>query len=126
MNCEEKLTRDILLFDQLRALFKVDIELEFMIHNYKSMFLSIEKERSRVVAVERMSDTKTKRSQLFSIKTKDSDDLSNSIHIYKASIFVSLFRQIKTIYEIENIENDLKTVNSQLRYMSSDYFHKIN
>lgn len=119
MDFNNVLDRDIELINVLIKEFNIEYELDFMLDNFKSMFLSIEKNRTRVIAVEKIDEKKTKRVQVKTISSK----LENRKNLtFRLSVFVSLFRQIKLMKEVEEIEEGLKLVNQQLLYNGYSHF----
>jgi hypothetical protein len=114
--------RDKNLIEVLIKELEIDYKLDFMLDKFKSMFLSVESTRSRAIAVFEIDNKKTKRIQ---VKTISSKSENKEELIYKLSIFISLFRQLKSFKDIENLEKDLKIVNQQLLYNDYGYFKEI-
>ena len=115
--------RDTKLINNLIAEFDIEYKLDFMLEKFKSMFLSVEASRTRAIAVLEVDDKKTKRIQVVKISPKEQNAQEL---IYRLSVFISLFRQLKAMKEIEDIETDLKTVNQQLVYQGYKYFKELN
>jgi len=115
--------RDTKLINNLIAEFDIEYKLDFMLEKFKSMFLSVETNRTRAIAVLEVDDKKTKRIQVVKISPKEQNAQEL---IYRLSVFISLFRQLKAMKEIEDIETDLKTVNQQLVYQGYKYFKELN
>ena len=115
--------RDTKLINNLIAEFDIEYKLDFMLEKFKSMFLSVEASRTRAIAVLKVDDKKTKRIQVVKISPKEQNAQEL---IYRLSVFISLFRQLKAMKEIEEIETDLITVNQQLVYQGYKYFKELN
>jgi hypothetical protein len=111
--------RDIQLINELSKELEIEYELDFMLNNFKSMFMSIEATRTRVIGVLKIDEKKTKRIQIKTVshKLKNKEEI-----VLRLSVFISMFRQIKAIKEIEEIEKGLKLVNMQLLYNDYSYF----
>jgi len=118
LDLKEILSRDTKLIKELIKELEIEYDLDFMLKNFKSMFISIEQNRTRAIAVMQIDDKKTKRVQIktISYKLENKEELT-----YRLSFLVQLFRQIKSIKEIQDIEVGLKSINEQLIYNGYKY-----
>ena len=122
MDFNNILKRDLELINKLIQELEVEYELDFMLINFKSMFLSIETNRTRAIAVLKIDDKKTKRVQVKTISSK----LENREEVtFRLSVFIFLFRQIKAMKESEEIEEALEKVNNQLLYAGYKHFKEL-
>jgi len=115
--------RDIKLINELCQELEIEYELDFMLNNFKSIIMSREATRIRIIGVLKVDKKKTKRVQIKTIskKLKNIDEM-----VLRLSVFVSLFRQIKAVKEIEKIEEGLKLANLQLVHnVDYSYFKEL-
>ena len=118
LDLKDILNRDTKLINELIKELEIEYDLTFMLKNFKSMFISVEQNRTRAIAVMQIDDKKTKRVQIktISYKLENKEELT-----YRLSFLVQLFRQIKSIKEVEEREIDLKSINEQLLYHGYKY-----
>ncbi|MGE4418773.1 MAG: hypothetical protein AB7D38_02930 [Sulfurimonas sp.] len=122
MNLDETLKRDYEIIISLIKELDLEYDFEFMLKNFKSMFLSIELHRSRIIAVMLLDKDKTKRIQVKTINNK----LENAQElVYKCSILISLYKQFNALKEVQELENGLTTLNGQLMYAGYKFIKEL-
>ncbi|PNV83478.1 MAG: hypothetical protein C0627_05120 [Sulfurimonas sp.] len=122
MNLDETLKRDYEIIISLIKELDLEYDFEFMLKNFKSMFLSIELHRSRIIAVMLLDKDKTKRIQVKTINNK----LENAQElVYKCSILISLYKQFNALKEVQELENGLTTLNGRLLYAGYKFIKEL-
>lgn len=122
MNLDETLKRDYEIIISLIKELDLEYDFEFMLKNFKSMFLSIEFHRTRIIAVMLLDKDKTKRIQVKTINNK----LENAQElVYKCSILISLYKQFNALKEVKELENGLTKLNGQLLYAGYKFIKEL-
>ena len=122
LNLDETLKRDYEIIITLIGELELEYDFEFMLKNFKSMFLSIESQRSRIIAVMLLDKDKTKRIQVKTINNK----LENAQElVYKCSILISLYKQFNALKEVQELENALTRLNGQLLYAGHKFIKEL-
>jgi len=114
MTCKDKLIENTKLINTIIKELNIEYSLEYMIENFKSIVLAVEKKRIRIAAVVKTEDKKTKRIYIKTISSNKLTEQEMSTQSSKCSIFIQLYRSINNLYDLIEIDIKLKTLNSEL------------
>ena len=123
MTCYELLEKNTLLIKKLLKDLKIDYTLEYMLINFKSLILAVEAKRSRIAAVAIVDEKKTKRVYIKTAVHKEFETTNEEL--IKCNMLIGLYKSIKNLNELEQIEKDLKISNSTLLYEGMNYYKEI-
>ncbi|MEA2017027.1 MAG: hypothetical protein U9N59_01155 [Campylobacterota bacterium] len=120
MDFKELEERNRYLFQKLIFDLKISIDgssdIDTILNDFISIFISNEKNRFRIMGAKQVEDKKSKRVQIYSFNPKKTK-LDTFEITAQASIFVSLFRELKLLTELKKLEQELE---KQYKYTSSE------
>lgn len=125
MTCEENLKIKTKLIKEVIKDLELDYSLDYILENFKSIVIAIEEKRTRLAAVVKVDDKKTKRLYIKTVTYKNKNDKEKTREVVKCSIFVSLYRSIKLLKELRELENGLTLNNTQLLYNDLGYYKEL-
>lgn len=126
MTCEDHLKKKTALIKKVIEELNLDYSLEYILENFKSIVIATESKRVRMAAVVRVDEKKTKRIYIKTIAFKNSEEATEKFgDITKCSIFVQLYRSIKILNELVQLDKGLKMNNSQLIYNGINHYKEL-
>jgi hypothetical protein len=124
LTCKDLLDKYINVINKVIKDLELEYNLDYMLENFKSIILVVETKRTRIAAVQQIDEKKTKRIYIKVISNKLEADEKIEL-AQKSQIFITLYRSIKNLKELEQAEQDLKNINGQLLYSGKSYYKEL-
>lgn len=124
LTCKDLLDKYINVINKVIKDLELEYNLDYMLENFKSIILVVETTRTRIAAVQQIDEKKTKRIYIKVISNKLEADEKIEL-AQKSQLFITLYRSIKNLKELEQAEQDLKNINGQLLYSGKSYYKEL-